>query len=300
MLQFDFDTYTNKFIDQEEYQRLSTEKEEWIDKLYNSNMTGWMRKIDQSLVNKIENTAQRIKNNFDCMVVIGIGGSYLGSYAFHEMFKKYFHDTSYEVIYAGYTLSSEYLDELLKYLDNKNFCINVISKSGTTMETTITYHLLKDLLKRKYGEEIKNRIIVTTDKEKGSLREEVREKGYLSFDIEEDIGGRFSFITPAHLLPLALNYDIKKIIDGYYDGKKYMEEAYHYAVLRNLLYKSGKVVENYCIFEEKMSPFIEWLKQLFGESEGKDKKGIYPTSCIYTRDLHSLGQFIQEGNKLLF
>lgn len=300
MIKFDLD-YAKRFINQEEYEKLLKEKNHYIMKLQNYYMTGWMREIDEDLVKKIKDTGQMIRNRFDCLVVIGIGGSFLGSYAFHKMFQKYFGDDSFEVIYAGTTLSDEYLDELIEYLTDKNFCINVISKSGTTMETRITYQVLKDLLKRKYSaEEVKKHIIITTDKENGLLREEVNEEGYLSFEIPDDIGGRYSFMTPAHLLPLAVNYDINKIVEGYYDGKRYGDLAFTYALTRKCLFDQGKVVENFCIYEEKLSPFAEWLKQLFGETEGKDGVGIYPTATVHTRDLHSLGQFIQEGNKILF
>ena len=301
MIKFDFKTYINSFIDKEEFQNLYSQKSSYIEKLKESSMIGWTKEIDKSLVLDIKNTASAIKKDFDCLVVIGIGGSFLGSCAFANMFKSYFNDNSFEVIYAGTTLSSKYLDELLKYLKNKNFCLNVISKSGTTMETSITYKLLKDLLKRKYSdEEYANHIIVTTDNEKGALREETNIMHYKSFEIPNDIGGRYSFITPAHLLPLALNYDIERIIDGYYDGKRLIDVAYEYAVIRNLLFKKNKLVENFCVYEENMAYFTEWLKQLFGETEGKNGLGIYPTSTIHTRDLHSLGQFIQEGNKIIF
>ena len=300
MFQFDLKTYTEKFIDMNEYNRLMSLKDSYIAKLNSCEMTGWMDEISPELVNDIKETANYVKNNFDCLVVVGIGGSFLGSYAFHNMFKSYFNDKSYEVIYAGYTLSSKYLDELLKYLEHKNFCLNVISKSGTTMETSITYKVIKDLLKRKYGEEIRKHIIVTTDEVKGILREEVNEAHYKSFTIPNNIGGRYSFITPAHLLPLALNYNLTEIIDGYYDGKRLIDYAYNYAVVRKLLFDKGKYVENFCVYEENLLSFTEWLKQLFGETEGKNGKGIFPTSNIHTRDLHSLGQFIQEGNKIIF
>lgn len=300
MIKFDFNTYVDKFIDKEEYNRLLSRKDEIIEKFNQSDMIGWTDKIDDALVEKIKETAKNIKNNFDCLVVIGIGGSFLGSYAFDKMFRKYFNDNKFEIIYAGTTLSSKYLDELLVYLKNKNFCINVISKSGTTMETTITYKVLKDLLKRKYGDDIKSHIIVTTDKEKGTLREEVNEVGYTSFEIPDNIGGRYSFITPAHLLPLAINYDLDEIIKGYYRGKRLIDMSYQYAVVRRTLFNSKKYVENFVVYEESMSFFEEWLKQLFGETEGKDGKGLLPTSTVHTRDLHSLGQFVQEGNKILF
>ena len=300
MIKFDFNTYTKDCYEEAKFQSYYNEKDKWIKMLQDSYMTGWMRDIDKTTVDKIKQTAQMIRNNFDCLVVIGIGGSFLGSYAFHKMFQKYFSDDSFEIIYAGTTLSDEYLDELLQYLDQKNFCINVISKSGTTMETTITYQLLSDLLKRKYPEDYQKHIIVTTDKEKGKLREEVNEKGYISFEIPDDIGGRYSFMTPAHLLPLAVNYEIDRIIDGYYDGRRYLDQALEYAVMRKCLFDNHKYVENYCVYEEKLSFFTEWLKQLFGETEGKNGVGIYPTSSVHTRDLHSLGQFIQEGNKVIF
>lgn len=301
MIKYDFKTYTRNYFTEEEYNEVLSKKVDIINKLKNSNMNGWTKEIDAATISKIKETASFIKKNFDCLVVIGIGGSFLGSYAFDKMFRKYFDDDKFEIIYAGTTLSSKHLEELIKYLRNKNFCINVISKSGTTMETSITYKLLKDALKRKYTEEeVKNHIIVTTDKEKGKLREEVNEMGYTSFIIPDDIGGRYSFITPAHLLPLAVNYNIDEIIDGYYHGKRLLDVAYEYAATRYLLYKHGKVVENFTVSEENMSYFSEWLKQLFGETEGKNGEGILPTSTVFTRDLHSLGQFIQEGNKILF
>lgn len=301
MIKYDFKTYTRNYFTEEEYNEVLSKKVDIINKLKNSNMNGWTKEIDAATISKIKETASFIKKNFDCLVVIGIGGSFLGSYAFDKMFRKYFDDDKFEIIYAGTTLSSKHLEELIKYLRNKNFCINVISKSGTTMETSITYKLLKDALKRKYTEEeVKNHIIVTTDKYKGKLREEVNEMGYTSFIIPDDIGGRYSFITPAHLLPLAVNYNIDEIIDGYYHGKRLLDVAYEYAATRYLLYKHGKVVENFTVSEENMSYFSEWLKQLFGETEGKNGVGILPTSTVFTRDLHSLGQFIQEGNKILF
>ncbi|MBQ6323431.1 MAG: glucose-6-phosphate isomerase [Bacilli bacterium] len=300
MIKFDFETYTKEFIDKEEYNKLLAEKEKYIEKLNKSNMVGWMREIDKETVVDIKETAEYIKNNFDVLVVIGIGGSYLSSSAIHSALKSYF-SNDFEVIYAGSTLSTKYLDELLNYLKNKNFCLNVISKSGKTLETSIVYKLLKDLLKRKYNiEEMSKHIIATTTKGSGLLWEEAQVEGYKTFEIPNDVGGRYSFITPAHLLPLALNYDIDKIIDGYFDGKRLIDDAYKYALTRNLLFKSKKYIENFCVYEENLLQFTEWLKQLFGESEGKNNQGIFPVASLYTRDLHSLGQFIQEGNKIIF
>ena len=301
MIKFDFKTYVNNYFSSEELADILNKKKDVISKFSSSNMIGWTRELDQETIVEIKKTGSYIKNNFDLLVVIGIGGSFLGSYAFDKMFRKYFNDDKFEIIYAGTTLSSKYLDELVNYLKDKNFCINVISKSGTTMETTITYKILKDVLKRKYdSEELKKHIIITTDKESGKLRQEVNKKGYKSFIIPNDIGGRYSFITPAHLLPLSINYDIDKIVKGYFHGKRLIDSAYLYAATRYLLFKHGKFIENFSVDEENISYFCEWLKQLFGETEGKNGKGIYPTSTIYTRDLHSLGQFIQDGNKILF
>ncbi|MBR2828718.1 MAG: glucose-6-phosphate isomerase [Bacilli bacterium] len=300
MMKFDLKTYTRIFINQNDWDYYMSIKKEYIDQLNHCEMTGWMREINQELVEDIKITGNWIKNNFDTLVVIGIGGSFLGSFSFDKALRRYFKDDKFEIIYAGTTLSSKYLEELLDYLKNKNYVINVISKSGTTMETTITYKLLKDDLKRRFGENYKDHIIVTTDEEKGSLREEVNKEGYKSFIIPNDIGGRYSFMTPAHLLPLSINYDINIIKEGYYRGKKLIDYAFEYALTRFLLYKNNKYVENFCVYEENLSYFTEWLKQLFGETEGKEGKGIFPTSSIHTRDLHSLGQFIQEGNKILF
>ena len=301
MIKFDFKTYVKEFLNQEDFDYLYKKKKEYIELLNKSDNIGWTKPIDKRLIQDIKETAKNIKKNYDCLVVIGIGGSYLGSYAFNNIFKSYFNDKKYEIIYAGTTLSSKYLDELLRYLQNKNFCLNVISKSGSTMETIITYKFLKDLLKRKYSEEeIRKRIIITTNKTTGFLRQEAQNNYYKTFDLPDDIGGRYSFITAAHLFPLALNYSIDEIIDGYYDGKKLIDIAFEYALVRRLLFAKNKQVENFCVHEENMSAFTEWLKQLFGETEGKKGVGILPTSTVYTRDLHSLGQFIQEGNKIIF
>ena len=301
MIKFDFSTYVDSFIKKEEFEELLNKKDSVFKKFNEDYMTGWTKPIDNNVIEKIKETSKRIKDNSDCLVVVGIGGSFLGACAFQEMFTKYFNNDNFEVIYAGTTYSSKYMTELLDYLENKDFTLNVISKSGTTMETSITYSYIKELMQKKYSyEEIKNRIIITTDKEKGNLRKEANEIGYTSFEISDDIGGRYSFLTPAHLLPLSLNFDIDKIVKGYYDGSELLNTAYKYACIRNLLFKEKKYVENFCYFENNMNYFAEWLKQLFGETEGKNGVGVLPVSTLYTRDLHSLGQFIQDGNKIIF
>lgn len=300
MLKFDFKSYTKDWINEEEYLKKYQEKDKYIEMLHRSDMTGWIKEIDLELVSSIKSKASYIRDNYDCLVVVGIGGSYLGNYAFHNLFKDYFDDSSFPIYYVGYSLSSKYINDLIKHLENKKFCLDVISKSGNTKETIITYNIFKDVLKRKHGSDYYKHIIMTTNEDGGFLREEAKKNNFDSLPLFDNIGGRYSFISAAHLLPLALNFDVQKIIDGYYDGKRYIDEAFSYALTRELLFKSGKVVENFCVWEENMAPFCEWLKQLFGETEGKDSKGILPISVVYSRDLHSLGQFIQDGNKILF
>lgn len=301
MISFDFKTYIDKFINKDFYTSLFNRKEEIYQKFLSSSMIGWTKAIDEELISDILTTRDKIKSSSSVLVVIGIGGSYLGSYALSQMFSKYFTSDNFEVVYAGYNLSSKYLSELVDYLKDKDFSVNVISKSGTTLEITLAYQALLTLMKEKYtDEEIKNRVIITTDSSKGLLREEVNKFGYKSFVIPSDIGGRYSLFTAAHLLPLAFFLDIEKLITGFYNGFKLDGEAYEYACVRLSLFKEKKYIENYCVYEPSMYYYTEWLKQLFGETEGKDGKGIFPISTVNTRDLHSLGQFIQEGNPIIF
>ncbi len=295
MIKFDFTSMCNF------NKELLDKKAEVLCKFNNSYMNGWTSPIDQDIINDVIKTSKEIKTHSSCMVVIGIGGSFLGSYCIEKALAPYFKDNNFKVIYAGTTLSSVYMEELLCYLETVDFSINVISKSGTTMETTITYKLIKELMEKKYSkEELRKRIVITTDKEHGALRQEVKEEGYKSFIIPDNIGGRYSIMTPAHLFPLAFNIDIEEFVRGYYDGYKYLDKAFLYAVCRKSMFDQGKVVENFVVYEEKLNYFSEWLKQLFGETEGKNGVGLLPTSTVHTRDLHSLGQMVQEGNKILF
>ena len=288
-------------IDNEIFNKNIKRKEEIDGKFNNSKMIGWTRDVDKKLVSTILELRDEIVNKADCLVVIGIGGSYLGSCALNRLFNGYYKD-KFRVIYLGNNLSSEYISETLDYLKNKNFYVNVISKTGTTMEVDINYQLVKELMKSKYSlEEMKKRIIITTNSDTGKLREEVRKYGYRSFVIDDDIGGRYSLITVGHLLPMAFSLDIEKLIMGYREGLNTLKDrAYTYACSRRSLFEMGKYIENYSVYEEKFNYYLEWLKQLFGETEGKNKKGIFPVATIGTRDLHSLGQFIQEGNPIIF
>lgn len=301
MVKFDFDTYSKNYIDEEIFNKNFNRKEEVFSKFNNSEMIGWTRKIDNSIIDEILSLRDEVKSNANCFVVVGIGGSYLGSKAINDIFSDYYEDSSFEIIYLGNNLSSKYIRNTLEYLKNKDFYVNVISKSGNTKEVEVSYELIKSLMNEKYSEEEKRkRIIITTDSNSGKLREEVKKFNYRSFVIPSDIGGRYSLITPAHLLPLSFKLDIKKLVNGFYSGLELKDEAMYYASIRKSLFDTGKYIENYSVYEENFNYFLEWLKQLFAESEGKDFKGIFPVSTIGTRDLHSLGQFIQEGNPVIF
>lgn len=301
MVKFDFDTYSKNYIDEEIFNKNFNRKEEVFSKFNNSEMIGWTRKIDNSIIDEILSLRDEVKSNANCFVVVGIGGSYLGSKAINDIFSDYYEDPSFEIIYLGNNLSSKYIRDTLEYLKNKDFYVNVISKSGNTKEVEVSYELIKSLMNEKYSEEEKRkRIIITTDSNSGKLREEVKKFNYRSFVIPSDIGGRYSLITPAHLLPLSFKLDIKKLVNGFYSGLELKDEAMYYASIRKSLFDTGKYIENYSVYEENFNYFLEWLKQLFAESEGKDFKGIFPVSTIGTRDLHSLGQFIQEGNPVIF
>lgn len=301
MVKFDFDTYSKNYIDEEIFNKNFNRKEEVFSKFNNSEMIGWTRKVDNSIIDEILSLRDEVKSNANCFVVVGIGGSYLGSKAINDIFSDYYEESSFEIIYLGNNLSSKYIRDTLEYLKNKDFYVNVISKSGNTKEVEVSYELIKSLMNEKYSEEEKRkRIIITTDSNSGKLREEVKKFNYRSFVIPSDIGGRYSLITPAHLLPLSFKLDIKKLVNGFYSGLELKDEAMYYASIRKSLFDTGKYIENYSVYEENFNYFLEWLKQLFAESEGKDFKGIFPVSTIGTRDLHSLGQFIQEGNPVIF
>lgn len=271
-----------------------------------SKFKGWVElKFENAEIERIKKVASKIRENSEFLIVVGIGGSYLGARAVIEALSNNFKASN--VMYAGNNMSPDYMSDMLEYLADKDFSINVISKSGTTTEPAIAFELLKELLIKKYGEdEARKRIYVTTDKERGILKKEANEKGYETFIIPDNIGGRYSVLTAVGLLPIATaGIDIDKIIDG---AKEAMEEfsnpnendCYKYAIIRNILYKKGKKIEILASYEPKLYYFMEWWKQLFGESEGKDKKGIFPASVSYTTDLHSLGQYIQDGERHLF
>ena len=299
-MKLDITTYMDKFLDKELVKKYCSRKMDVFQKLDAADMNGWLSP-DVSFVDDILKVRDRVRSQSSCLVVIGIGGSFLGSCALYSMFTPYFKEQDFKVIFAGTTLSSSYMSELLEYLETVDFSINVISKSGTTMETSLTYSAIKKVMEKKYSrEDIKERIIITTDPVKGNLRREVEEEGYSSFVIPDNIGGRYSLLTAAHLFPLSFCLDIKELIEGYFEGIKRRDEAFSYAVIRRSMFDQGKVVENFVTYENNFYYYMEWLKQLFGETEGKNGVGVFPVSMIHTRDLHSLGQFIQEGNKIIY
>jgi glucose-6-phosphate isomerase len=275
--------------------------------------TGWvdlMDNLDQELIDDIQASAKKIRKQSNVLVVIGIGGSYLGAKAAIEYMKPYFQKRkSMEIVFAGQNLSSTYLYDLLDYLKNKEFSINVISKSGTTTEPAIAFRAIKQLLEEKYGsDQAKERIFATTDASKGALRILAEKEGYQTYVVPDDIGGRYSVLTPVGLLPIAAaGINIKQMLRGAKKAKLnyqvkniYKNDVHMYVALRNILYRQGFALELMVNNEPKLNYFAEWWKQLFAESEGKDGKGLFVSSASFTTDLHSLGQYIQEGKKVLF
>ncbi len=313
-------TGIKNFISTEEIDRYQEKVTKINDEFKNNKnnlneMLGWLdiyKSYSQEDIMDIKKTAKEINNKADVFVVIGIGGSYLGAKAVIELFKPYFQNKKNdkaEIIFAGYNMSGEYLEELVEYLKDKEVCINVISKSGKTLEPAITFRTLKTLLEDKYGiEESQKRIFVTTDKEKGLLTKIADKNNYKKFIIPSNIGGRYSVLTPVGLLPISVaGIDIQEILVGmdfakniYNEDEIEKNDCYKYAIVRNLLYLENKNIEILSSFEPKMHYFIEWFKQLFGETEGKDLKGIFPMGVNYSTDLHSLGQMIQEGKRNIF
>ena len=269
----------------------------------------WNKNYDKEEFARIQKAAARIQENSDVLVVCGIGGSYLGPRAAIEMVNGlYPADQKVEVIYTGNTFSSTYINQVMEYIKDKRVTVNVISKSGTTTETAIAFRILEQFMWEKYGEEAKNRIIATTDKARGTLKNLADTKGYETFVIPDDIGGRFSVVTPVGLLPIAVaGISIEDMMKGLDEGMKAYSSAdlsknpsYAYAVARRILQNMGYDVEMFVEYEPQMQKVAEWWKQLFGESEGKDGLGILPDSAVFSSDLHSLGQFVQDGKKVLF
>ncbi len=280
---------------------------------------GWIDlpvNYDKEEFARIKTAAEKIRKDSDVLLVIGIGGSYLGARAVNEFLNHNFYNNlpkesrkAPEIYYVGNNISSTYVQDVIEVIGDRDFSVNVISKSGTTTEPAIAFRVFKELLEKKYGKEgAASRIYATTDKAKGALKNLATAEGYETFVVPDDVGGRFSVLTAVGLLPIAASgADIDALMEGAASGRELAlnapfeeNDALQYAAVRNILYRKGKMVEITCNYEPNLHYFSEWWKQLFGESEGKDGKGIFPASVDLTADLHSLGQYIQEGARLFF
>lgn len=279
-----------------------------------SEWLGWrelLRDPNDAILEKLDSLATRIRKDADVFILCGIGGSYLGARAVIDALSSFFGDSGPEIIYAGHQMSGKYLQELLAYLDEPNeegepksvYC-NVISKSGTTLETALSFRMIRDWMSRAYPEGIKDRIICTTSEEGGALNELIKEYGFQKFIIPDDVGGRFSVLTPVGLLPIAVaGIDIRSLFYGAVSKYEALEQdpdsVIEYAATKYALYEEGKSVDVIASFEPQLEGIGGWLQQLLGESEGKDGKGMYPAVASFSTDLHSLGQFIQDGSRSL-
>ncbi len=296
------------------------EKVEKIDQEIRNNSSkpeeflGWLElptNYDKEEFERIKKSAETIRSNSKVFICIGIGGSYLGARAVIEALNNGFYNPNSnepQILYAGNNLSSTYIAEMIEAIGDKDISINVISKSGTTTEPAIAFRIFREFLENKYGlEEARKRIYVTTDREKGALKQLANDEGYETFVVPDNIGGRYSVLTAVGLLPIAVaGIDIDELMNGARIAQnKYMEpnlkynECYQYAVIRNILYDEGKEIEILANYNPKLHYFVEWWKQLFGESEGKEEKGIFPAGVDFTTDLHSMGQYIQQGQRNL-
>lgn len=318
MKHFSFNAlHTKKFFKEFEYTTysslVSAIHENKLSSSYKGNAIGWLDytlNIPAETLSHIQDLACEIQHEANVFIVIGIGGSYLGSRAIIDALSDYFPFKNQipEIIYIGNNLSGTYLHQLLRYLEEKSVYVNIISKSGSTTEPAIAFRIIKQFMEYKYGKEANKRIIATTDSIKGTLKKLADQEDYRQFVIPENIGGRYSVFTPVGLIPIAVaGLSIERLIAGVNQAIEDFSmpslsenPAYQYAVIRNLLYQKGYTVELFTAFEPSLKYFQEWLKQLFGESEGKDLKGIFPADVSYPTDLHSFGQYVQDGKRQLF
>lgn len=295
-MKIDLKTY-NSFI----YQNKNYN--DYLNRINKDNdMMGWVNSIDQDTINQIKNISKSIINNADILLVIGIGGSYLGAKAIIDLYSNYFEVNKPEIIFIGNNLSETYLTDLFSYINNKSVYVNVISKSGTTLETNIVFERIYDYLNKHYNEtEVKERLIITTDAKEGELRTLAEELKCNSLTIPSNVGGRFSALTAVGLLPIAVaNINIDHLITGYNEGHQLMKEAFEFALARHEQYQNHKYIEAIVYYEPKLHSIALWYQQLFAESQGKNKQGILPICVENPRDLHSLGQYFQEGTPIFF
>ena len=308
-----------KFIRPEEYDTIFPQVELAHQQLESrsgagNDFLGWLDlpvNYDKEEFARIKEAAKKIREDSDVLLVAGIGGSYLGARAVVEAVKGLYHNDTEDglkIYFCGNTISPTYLNDIIKVTKGKRFSINVISKSGTTTETALAFRVLRKLLEDSVGpEEANKRIYATTDRAKGTLKQLADAQGWPTFVVPDDVGGRYSVLTAVGLLPIACaGIDIDALMKGAADAREAYSvcskdnDAYRYAMTRNILYRKGKVVETLAAFEPDFTMMNEWYKQLFGESEGKDQKGIFPASVVFSTDLHSMGQYVQDGSRILF
>lgn len=305
MINFDFHKYMGKYIKKEDKVNYLEKAKKIKERFLSGDLSYWNKLdtfVSKKELIKIVNITDYIKENCDVFVVVGIGGSYMGSKAIIEALSPIYDRTGPEIIFLGTNLSAEEYCETFEYIKDKEVIVNVISKSGTTLEPSIAFSLIMDEMKKKYNaEELKNRVIVTTDSENGDLRRIADEFEYVSFTIPSNVGGRFSVFTPVGLLPISVaGINIARLLEGAKVSFDRVDRAIEYAVIRDILYNKNKFIESFTVYNSKLYYFTEWLKQLFAETQGKDNRGILPISCVNTRDLHSLGQYYQEGADIIF
>ena len=305
MINFDFHKYMKEYIKKEDKIIYLDKAKDLKERFVSGDLSYWNKLdtfISKKELIKLINLTDFIKENCDVFLVIGIGGSYMGSRAVIEALSPKYAEKKPEIIFLGTNLTAEEYHETINYLEDKKVIVNVISKSGTTLEPSIAFSLVMEMMEKKYSsDELKNRIIITTDPEDGDLRKLVNEKDFLSFTIPKNVGGRFSVLTPVGLLPISVaGINVAKILDGARESFGKIDRAIEYAVIRDILYHKNKYIESFTVYNNKLYYFTEWLKQLFAETQGKDSKGILPISCVNTRDLHSLGQFFQDGSDIIF
>ena len=315
------DKYVSSFISVEEYANIQAEVSAAAKTLREKSgagnaFLGWVDlpdNYDKEEFARIKVAAEKIQKSCDVLIVIGIGGSYLGARAVIEFLKSPLYNNlkkdTPDIYFAGNSISAGALNEVLALCEGRDVCVNVISKSGTTTEPAVAFRVFRTLLEEKYGKEgARERIFVTTDRARGTLKQFSTDAGYETFVVPDDVGGRFSVLTAVGLLPIAVaGIDIDELMQGaasashtYLDADIAKNDCYRYAAIRNILYRSDKTVEVMASYEPFSAMFSEWWKQLFGESEGKDQKGIFPASVVFSTDLHSLGQFIQDGTRSMF
>lgn len=312
--------YVKKFVNEDEMNGIKPQVEAAAKLLHDrtglgSDFLGWLDlpvDYDKEEFSRIKSAAEKIKKNSEVLIVIGIGGSYLGARAGIELLKSQFYNNmkkdTPDIYYVGNNINPTYLQEVLSICEGRDISVNVISKSGTTTEPALAFRIFKKVVEDKYGRDgAKERIFCTTDKAKGTLKSLADTEGYETFVIPDDVGGRFSVLTAVGLLPIAVaGCDIDALMTGAAKAREAFNaefdnnDCYKYAALRNILYRKGKAVELMVSYDPSFVMMAEWYKQLFGESEGKDNKGLFPASVTFSTDLHSMGQFIQDGSRVMF